>query len=308
MIRSAFAEVGVRTEPDFVNVYIDTPITLVLTSSHEYQTEQGVAEQEPVSSGLTAAAENLSAVEAPDPTYRVGMLPSATRPPTSVKPTAPLAEATTLMLENDYSQLPVMTSEWELKGVISWESIGTRLVLGSSCTTVNDCMDSAVEVSYQTPLLTAIDTIVKNDYVLVRDAVNKIGGIVTTADLSGQFQDLAEPFLLIGEIENYIRSLINRKFSTDELEAFVDPDDSREVGGAHDLTLGECQRLLDDPSRWIQLDLRLDRAEFVNRLDRVRNIRNDVMHFDPEPVDPRAISELRNFATMMQKLRSIGAI
>ena len=32
--------------------------------------------------------------------------------------------AVTLMLKNDYSQLPIMHSERDLKGIISWSSIG----------------------------------------------------------------------------------------------------------------------------------------------------------------------------------------
>ena len=33
------------------------------------------------------------------------------------------------MLSNDFSQLPVMTGPRELKGIVSWKSIGSRLAL-----------------------------------------------------------------------------------------------------------------------------------------------------------------------------------
>src|SRR5208283_215868 len=53
---------------------------------------------------------------AADPTYRVGKLAAANRSPVSVKPDGSIAEATTLMLMNDFSQLPVMQSDVSVKG------------------------------------------------------------------------------------------------------------------------------------------------------------------------------------------------
>lgn len=76
-----------------------------------------------------------------DPIYRVGGLAAANKPPLSVKPDAPLAEAITLMLGNRYSQLPVMTTDREVNGVVSWTSVGTRLALGKSGDYVRDLMD-----------------------------------------------------------------------------------------------------------------------------------------------------------------------
>ena len=56
------------------------------------------------------------------------------------------------------------------------------------------------------------------------------------------------------------------------------------VSKASDLTLGEYARLLENPVRWQRLQLQLDRAEFLKPLQRIREIRNDVMHFDPDPL------------------------
>jgi len=73
------------------------------------------------------ASDTNSATIVPDPTYRIGRLASASSPPVSVKPDSTLQQAVTLMLTNDFSQLPVMTTEREVKGVISWKTIGSRL-------------------------------------------------------------------------------------------------------------------------------------------------------------------------------------
>ena len=117
------------------------------------------------------------------------------------------------MILQDFSQLPVMQGERDVKGVISWESIGKCQSLGRQCKEVRDCIEIEVpEVRYNSSLLSAIDIIVKYAYALVRQTDKKISGIVTTTDLSLQFRQLAEPFILVGEIENYIRRLAVRSF------------------------------------------------------------------------------------------------
>jgi hypothetical protein len=212
------------------------------------------------------------------------------------------------MLASDFSQLPVMTSEREVKGVISWTSIGTRLVLGRSGTHVRDLMDSHHEIRVDASLFQAIPIIVQHSYVLVRGLDNRILGIVTASDLSSQFQQLAEPFLLLGEIENHIRRILGGKFSSDELSSARDPaDGERLVADVSDLTFGEYIRLLENEERWKKLALSIDRTTFCKKLDDVRRIRNDVMHFDPDGIPPTDLDRLRDFARFLQRLQSIGA-
>jgi len=56
-------------------------------------------------------------------------------------------------------------------------------------------------------------------YVLVRDQRDRrITGIVTASDLSLQFQALAEPFLLLREIELHVRQLLGDKLGTEDFE------------------------------------------------------------------------------------------
>ena len=279
-IRRELDVLGLETNPDFEQTYIDAQIRFSLKTVAVERVRTPHVEPETT---LTL-----------DPTYRVGMLPSANRIPLSVKPTANLQEAITLMLMNDYSQLPVMETEREVKGIVSWSSIGSRLALNVNCAVIRDCMQPAQVMSHETSLFTAIDAIVRNDYVLIRHPDNRIGGIVTTADLSRQFRQLAEPFLLLGEIENHIRHLIQGKVSADELLAVREPsDDDRKVDDVSDLTFGEYIRLLEEPNRWQKLNLRLDRNSFVKALDDIRQIRNDVMHFDPDPIADEDIARLR---------------
>jgi len=49
-------------------------------------------------------------------------------------------------------------------------------------------------------------------------------------------------------------------------------------------------------------------VEFVSRLNRVREIRNDVMHFDPDGLEDTDLFILREFAQFLKRLRDVGAV
>src|SRR5205814_5319927 len=100
-----------------------------------------------------------------------------------------------------------------------------------------EAMEPHAEISADASLFTAIPLIVQHQYVLVRGPDQRIVGIVTTSDLSLQFQQLAEPFLLLGEIENHIRRMIGPHFGPQELAAVRDPGDGeRKIESVADLT------------------------------------------------------------------------
>ena len=45
---------------------------------------------------------------------------------------------------------------------------------------------------------------------------------------------------------------------------------------------------------------------FVRELDLVRKIRNDIMHFDPDPIPDADMERLRDFANFLKRLHQIG--
>src|SRR5207244_10689342 len=121
-----------------------------------------------------------------------------------------VAKAVTIMLEYDFSQLPVMQGEREVKCVVTWKSIGLRKALSAKCERVGDCQEDPRIVDANRTLFDTIPIIVDHGYVLVRQRDRRISGIVTASDLSLQFQTLAEPFLLLREIELHIRRAVTR--------------------------------------------------------------------------------------------------
>lgn len=309
-IQNALAKVKLTTEPDFTSVYIDAKVRIVPVEQLNADTlePQSLKDNTTLKIDLPNATAEVTKDEfvsgaIKDPTFRIGKLESANNVPMTVAPDSTLLEATTLMMFYDFSQLPVMQNERGIKGVVSWESIGKRKTLNLPCERVRDCMETVVpEVPSESSLFSAIDLIVKHGYVLVRQRDQKISGIVTTTDLSLQFRQLAEPFLLVGEIENYIRCLIDGKFTIEQLSSVRDLKDDRIINTVADLTFGEYLRLLEKPEYWESLQMPVDRTIFIKRLDRVRELRNDVMHFDPDPFAEEDLQMLRLFTNFMRTL------
>jgi CBS domain-containing protein len=241
---------------------------------------------------------------AEEPIYRIDRLEAARRPPERVAPDASVQRAVTIMLSKDFSQLPVMTSERCVKGIISWSTIGRKLMLGGhdavNGARVQDLMDRHHEIRSDYSLVGAIEIIVQNQYVLIRGKDRLITGIVTVSDLSLQLQQLTEPFLRLSEIEKHIRRLLTDKFSPEELAA--SNHSKRGIANVADLTFGGYINLLGNDARWKKLGLNIDHEIFCELLEHVRNIRNDVMHFDPAGIQQSDLQDLRDFARFLRKL------
>jgi CBS domain-containing protein len=313
-IRDELEEANLESVPDFESVWIDGPISFQRkTAARQSEVQHGQlnGQEEVTDQGTPRPHET----EAPrswvsrDPAYHISKLASANKGVLWVNPDAPLAHAVTEMIARDFSQLAVATSERNIKGAISWKSIGCRLALNQNGEFVRDYLERPQEVRPDTSILEVIGLVVRYDYVIVSGDDRRMAGIVTASDLSEQFHALTEPFLLLGEIENLLRNLIGKGFSVQELQAAKDPNDlDREVNGVSDLTFGEYIRLLENPDRWVKLQLAVDRRAFCTKLQGIREIRNGVMHFDPDGIEPKDLTELQNLARLLKRLDGIGVI
>ena len=286
-IRNALEAHGLRTSPDFESVWIDHEISIELDRE--------------------SANGSVATVAIDDPTVRIDALATAHHRPEVVDPDKPLHDATTVMLLNDYSQLPVTKNRRKIRGMITWKSIGSRLSSGVECSLVRHCMNPHVqEVRLGTPLLDAVSAIASHGYTLVRSSTDEIVGIVTTSDLSREFHELASPFLLIGEIEKYLHTLVHGQFTTEVIQAAL-PEGLTATGTA-DLTLGGYCRLLQNPANWGKLRLEFSREPFVERLEAVREIRNEVMHFRPDGLDPEKQQTLQGLVAFFRHLARMGVV
>ncbi len=274
-VREELEANGLHTEPDFQHAYVDGPISF-----------------------------RNSSVSAPpaDSTLRVDILEAAHNPPTSVTPNDDLKTAITHMMSSDFSQIPVMENQRHVKGIITWQSIGSRTAMGQISDDVKVYMERAEIIDGQQPFFDAVGIIARTRYVLVRGRDNIITGIVTASDLNDQFLQLAEPFLLIGEIESHIRRVIHGQFTREELVDISRASDNQTIDHIADLTFGDYCRLLEDPARWEKLGLKFERTVLVKLLHEIRTIRNNVMHFNPDGLDPEHLRKLRNASRFFQRL------
>lgn len=289
-INSDLGAHGLRTDPNFEIGWIDTDITLTRASASKTESDD---EWVPTHSPS----------DIDDVSLKMSSLQSATAGVTSIRPSDSLIKARSLMLRHDYSQLPVMKSERSLLGVISWESIAKGRLDGADGD-VSSVIAPAVTVRQTADLLSSIPRIIESGYVFVEDATKRITGIVTTSDLSLQFELLAGPFLLIGEAERRLRRLADRTFHPEVMRAVVQdsPERANRVNNAAGLTIGEMKRLFEPDENWTELGTVADRKTFLEALEEMRKLRNAIMHFNPDPHETSALTATRNFVKWLEHL------
>jgi predicted transcriptional regulator len=214
-----------------------------------------------------------------------------------------LTEAITLLILNDFSQLPILSGQREVDGVISWKSIGRAISLGKKCITVSDCKDEATILNHDEPLFNAVKFILEKEFVLVRQKDKTISGIVTVTDIGEQFIAMAEPFLIIEQIENHVRKLLDKKFDPEDLIIASSSEvKMKPIKNLSDLTFGHYVKILEDPKKFAKLNLNIDRALVTKQLEDVRKIRNDVMHFDPDGITVENLALLRQTVLFLHTL------
>ncbi|KZK81219.1 CBS domain protein [Pseudovibrio sp. Ad13] len=302
-IEAELAAAGLRTDPHFTTTWIDTPVTFRQREPDDEASQSATVKSE----GISMKTDEVTKEASPsDMTHLVRMLEAANSGVIYVNPQDSIEKAVTLMLAYDYSQLAVMTGSRDLKGTISWKSIGRRLSQRNELQQVSDAMEQASEVSDADSLFEATKIIIRREYVYVRSSSDRtIIGIVTATDLSEQFQGLSEPFLLLGRIEHQIRRLIDNVFDLDTVRAACDRDDAERnasITKVSQLTFGEYQRIFGKEENWEKLNFVACRKTFCKELDEVRKLRNEIMHFHPDVVDDGDLAPLHRLSRLLEQL------
>lgn len=290
-IETELANHGLSTSPHWQKVTLDAKVRIEpLTGAVDEVGPRGSNASTP------AAADEAEDVEVG---LTVGNLPSALGGICSVKPTATLEEAVTMMLLNDYSQLAVMAGSRSLKGAISWKSIAQARHANPSAA-LPDALTPVEQVPYDRELIDLLPTLYAADFVLVQDQTGAVCGIVTAADVVSAYGELATPFFLIGELDQLLRRLISQVFNLDDVRGVLPEDRRASINSFDQLAIGDYQQVLQNPNRWARLGWPLDRAVFGRRLDELREVRNDIMHFNPDPIPPDTIAKLRGLIRVIR--------
>lgn len=284
-IRHGLRSAGLRSEPDFTTAYIDDGVFLVLRETSAPSKESKKTPPQPDEASVTRS---IGTLEAATNLHRVA-------------PEDSLKVAVTKMHLEQRSELAVVHGSKSPRGIITWATIGEALYAKKTAKQVSDCTKEVPAVPRDEPLLETIAMIAREGAVLVQDKDKTVIGLVTTRDITYEFTALAKPFLLLGEIEEQVRRLC-RPLPLATLREARDPRDKRPVNAVHDLSLGELVRLMEPPKTWRTLRLDADQPQVLKLLREVCDIRNGVMHFEPDPPTPEEIAKLEAAERFLRKL------
>ena len=245
----------------------------------------------------------------PELAFSISELTSAKKDVAWVTPDSSIQKAYTIMLQHKYSQLVVASHasprQQDIKGIVSFQSMAKALMNGKP-TAVGDCIDEDVSCApVNTDLTAVLSQLSRNDVVLVIGLDKRLQGIVTAWDLAEEFTQLVDPFRRIGEIEERLRTLIRRGLGNEKVAMFLrdaglSGDDP--IAEVEELTMGDLQRVLDDPEHWDALKLAFDRVAFIHTLGEVRGYRNRLMHFK-DSLNEGEIDQLTNFCDIVREIQ-----
>jgi hypothetical protein len=140
----------------------------------------------------------------------------------------------------------------------------------------------------------------QRQFVFVWDESKVIKGIVTTADVSQRYGEMATPFFQLGELDQTLRWVLSRTLDISTVQQLC----GRKITRFDDLSIGECKRVLENKDVWEKVGWPLDRLTFIERLEEIRGIRNKIMHFHPDQVPEDAVEKLRRFNDLLHRYRS----
>jgi hypothetical protein len=206
-----------------------------------------------------------------------------------------------LMLEYDYSQLPVLTifeEKYEtVEGMVTYEGIirGIRnFNLGIDKLKVRDVMGKAFTCSRDEDLFDILDRL-KETYaaLVVHEDLPVVIGIITSYDTTEYFRVRTEDLMRVEEIETTIRGLIQEAYTT--IQAYGEDDivDQEHLDAAaravsygkpkvfNQLSFPEYINLLTYPKTWgfFEAILNLPSEPVKNLLNNIRETRNLLAHF-----------------------------
>jgi len=281
---------GLTTEPPFLKTGIDSLVAVIEQPGEEDSAP--VDDSEGGTSDVSQAGIDVG--------LTLGNIPSANLPVEAITPQATYEEAITRMLLNDFSQLAVMTGPRSVPQAVTWQSIA-RERHASPNGGLSGAIVSAITLTYDAELIDVLPILESEDFVFVKDATNLVTGIVTTADVVRAYGQLATPFFLIGELDQLLRRTITDNFTLDEVRAACDSDGDRALQSYDELTMGDYERLLQDGAHWASLDWPLDRTTFTARLSVLREVRNDLVHFNPDPIPDQTVGQIRHMIHLLRR-------
>lgn len=233
-----------------------------------------------------------------------------------VTKSASLKKAWTIMRSYGFSQLLVVNqkpSTDDLKysqviGCFSWESFAVVSIRDGQNYSVDDSIEPFIErkesgkfvcVKYDEPVIDVAMKLQDHEYVIAKDDNDVVRAFVTPYDVSKLYLDLVKPYSELQKVEIFLRKMINRIPQEKIVECLQNHYKTDFKNGINSDRLEYSDYIILLKKNWIQ-DLPLDKDCFLESLDRIRQLRNDVMHFN-KTLSEEEVSFLSNFGGMLQE-------
>jgi hypothetical protein len=167
---------------------------------------------------------------------------------------------------------------------------------------VKDYMDPNVAtLSPDTPLIQAIEVVKKHDFAVVLAKDKSLYGIVTVNDVTNQFIEETEAFVLLNELENHLRNLLRDKILVEDLKKLCCRE-GHDISSIDEMNFGDYVTVFGNEKQWQKLHIAADRKSFIEELENIRIARNKVMHFRPAGLEEDNKELLRHFVGYLRVL------
>lgn len=233
--------------------------------------------------------------------------PNASYPKWFVKPREPLEAAVVILSQQDVDYVPVGESEDNFTTVISWDEVAIKDVQGMRRSKIlcEQVKNQAIFVDESDSVYDSKNLIQKHGYVIVKNDKGRSFAIVRASDLAQELLALTESFLLLHEIENLIRMIIDTANpSQEEIDACIEERDRNKGITVDRMTFSNyCSLLRKGPEIFGKKLMRIKitkelSTQMAISLESIRETRNMIMHFHPDENDDGAkgrLSKARDF-------------
>jgi CBS domain-containing protein len=220
--------------------------------------------------------------------FKVAQVVNASNRIVSVKPKQKLRDTLKQLINNDYSQTPVVSADG-FEGMVSIESIVKGLYdlnLKELDLHTDKFMEDAKNMANaEDDIIDHLDRLAHSNYVVVRNDKGLLN-MFTSYDLINYFREFSEGFLLIQRIELILREIIKCCLDTTEIFRKAvqgsiknSPDAVRSVD---DLSFEHYRLIMTSRNNWHHFSAIFpteDRDYVSRKLESARKIRNEALHF-----------------------------
>lgn len=202
---------------------------------------------------------------------------------------ATAAAALRVMIENDFSQLPVVNGEEEFVGMITTDSIARALNLLDlkiESLRVSNALVSTKQYKLESDITEILEGLRDAYAVPVLDNSARVIGIITNYDTAAYFRSRAEDMMLVEDVETMLKDcirvdMIAQQGQLEDTELSAKISDQLGIKFIDEMTISDFILLFLHGDRWTRYSSKvdLDRDTCRKMLKVVNDIRNDLFHF-----------------------------